>query len=77
MLVFTRDIININKALHSTCKPYNPNTASDLPSHHGGEIGGSLEDLIISLLNPRRRETFFGNIGCGQGNFLFCMKLLE
>lgn len=74
MLVFSRDVINEALRTTSVLAPYYPNTVNGLPSHHGGEIGGSLEDLIISLLDLHHRETF-GDIGCGRGKFLFRMKL--
>ena len=72
MLVFSSEVIN--NALASEQIPYNPNTTSRLPSHHGGEIGGSLEDLIVSLLDLGSRDAF-GDIGCGRAKFLMRMKL--
>jgi len=72
MLVLSSEVIN--DALCSTRIPYNPNTTSRLPSHHGGEIGGSLEDLIVSLLHLRSHEAFV-DIGCGRAKFLIRMKL--
>jgi hypothetical protein len=72
MLVFSSDVIN--EALGSTMRWYNPNTANYGPSHHGGEIGGTLEDLIMSLLNIRPRDTF-GDIGCGRGKLLIRTQL--
>ena len=72
MLVFSSDIIN--EALRSTMRSYNPNTANACPSHHGGEIGGTLEELIMSLLNIRHCDTF-GDIGCGRGKLLIRTQL--
>ena len=72
MLVFSSDVIN--EALRSTTRPgYNPNLANG-PSHHGGEIGGSLEELILSLLNISSCDTF-GDVGCGRGKLLIRTQL--
>jgi len=61
--------------LHTSDTNYKPNTAF-IPSHHGGEIGGSLEEKIISVLALSHADTF-GEVGCGRGKFILRMKLLH
>lgn len=72
-MLFSKELINLIIE-HTRNHGYNPNIAF-IPSHHGGEVGGTLEDKIMSILTLHHADTF-GELGCGRGNILLHMKLL-
>jgi hypothetical protein len=73
-MLFTEELVH-DVILQTTNTNYKPNVAF-IPSHHGGEIGGSLEKKVISILALSHADTF-GEVGCGRGKFILHMKLLH
>ena len=73
-MLFSKELIN-HIIEHTRNHGYNPNIAVK-PSHHGGEVGGTLENKIVSILTLHHADTFW-EIGCGRGNILLRMKLLH
>jgi len=71
-MLISRDLITA--IFNCSPRDYNANIAN-MPSQHGGEIGGSLEQRIIYEFNLSHNDTF-GELGFGRGKFLMRMKLL-